>query len=924
MLIDATYPDEARVVVVSGNRVEEFDYETANRKQLKGNIYLAKVTRVEPSLQAAFVEYGGNRHGFLPFSEIHPDYYRIPISDRDALIAEEQELPVEAAPEEQNGELDYPESAIDRAAYQDVPDEPDNGNGDRSEAANGAGNDTQAETDGNGNGSVEEVEPEADIDTVGGDEIEDTARRRAKLMRRYKIQEVVKRRQVVLVQVTKEERGNKGAALTTYLSLAGRYCVLMPNTAKGGGISRKISNSTDRRRLKSVLAELSIPEGVAVIVRTAGASRTKAEIRRDYEYLLRLWDEIRNKTLQSTAPCLIHEEANLIKRSIRDLYDREMEEVLVQGDDGYKSAKGFMKMLMPSHAKKVQPYGDATMPLFHRFQVESQLDAMHETTVQLRSGGSIVLNQTEALVAIDVNSGKATRERHIEETALRTNVEAAAEIARQLRLRDLAGLIVIDFIDMDETRNNREVERRLKEAMRGDRARIQLGRISPFGLLEMSRQRLRPSLFETATDHCPVCQGTGHVRSADSAALAILRMLTEEGLRRGGGEVEIKAPTAVALYLLNEKRRHLLEIEQRFELTISVRAADDLKTADYEIRRLASYGKAPVQAEAPPVVESDEAPRDGEGERTRRRSRRGGRRRRKEAPEADEDLAAESVSEERLVEAAEDGEAEEGRGKRRRRGKRGGRRRGRRRDEATAVTEAPGEAAAVASEPTSHETTEPTDSTDAAAGDAAASDAAPAESAAAIETAAETAAETTPEPTEPTAEATAAPEAEAADTKPKKPTRRRTRRKPAASEPEAPAGDGAAEATTEAPPSPDADDSDGAAAAPVGGEAPSEEPTAKPKRTRRSPAAPRRKTAAKRAATPAEETDQGEPETPAPTDEAESPPREPANARVPDAGPTQNIAAAAAGESESETIEVVEDVAPPKPKRRGWWSRAEG
>ncbi|MGE5768513.1 MAG: Rne/Rng family ribonuclease, partial [Bacteroidota bacterium] len=522
MLIDSSHPEETRVVVQSGNRLEDFDYETSSRKQLKGNIYLAKVTRVEPSLQAAFVEYGGNRHGFLPFSEIHPDYYRIPIADREALLAEEAALrsepvdelpeegtaaPLEAAAEAEDGE-EHGEDLEIGAPYAEAPapaDETDD------VAQDGAEGSTAAPTAGNGEAAPAEAAPEAEdgelapaaaatepvqveveesVDTVGGDEVEEAARRRAQLLRRYKIQEVIKRRQVMLVQVTKEERGNKGAALTTYLSLPGRYCVLMPNTNKGGGISRKISNASDRRRLKGILSELDIPEGIAVIVRTAGSQRTRLEIKRDYEYLLRLWDSIRQTTLQSTAPALIYEEANLIKRAIRDLYSRDMEEVLVDGDEGYKAAKEFMKSLTPSHAKKVQQYKDANVPLFQRYQVESQLDAMHSNTVQLRSGGYLVFNQTEALVAVDVNSGRATRERHIEETALKTNLEAAEEIGRQLRLRDLAGLIVIDFIDMEESRRNREVERRLKDALKNDRARIQLGRISPFGLLEMSRQRM--------------------------------------------------------------------------------------------------------------------------------------------------------------------------------------------------------------------------------------------------------------------------------------------------------------------------------------------------------------------------------------------------------------------------------------------------
>ena len=568
MLIDASHPEETRVVVHSGSRVDDFDFESTSKQQLKGNIYLAKITRVEPSLQAAFVDYGGNRHGFLPFSEIHPDYYRIPIADREALLAEEAAL---RGAEIDDTDVDLDEDVEAESLEDKVPsdesedDSAEEEAGDTEEDAaenNGAGevaleadcvatavseemepageNETGEETDASAKGTsdgepLEEVEAEENVDTVGGDEVEDAARRRAKLLRRYKIQEVIKRRQIILVQVSKEERGNKGAALTTYLSLAGRYCVLMPNTNKGGGISRKIGNGNDRRRLKKILGELSIPDGIAVIVRTAGAQRSKVEIKRDYEYLMRLWNEVRETTLNSTAPALIHEEANLIKRSIRDLYTRDTEEILVDGEPGYKTAKAFMKSLMPSHAKKVQLYKDESVPLFQRYKVEGQLDAMHSNSVQLRSGGYIVINPTEALVAIDVNSGKATRERNIEETALRTNLEAAEEVGRQLRLRDLAGLIVIDFIDMEDNRHNREVERKTKEALRHDRARIQLGRISPFGLLEMSRQRLRPSLFESSTAVCPHCEGTGSVRTIESSSLHVLRALEEEAVRRGGG-----------------------------------------------------------------------------------------------------------------------------------------------------------------------------------------------------------------------------------------------------------------------------------------------------------------------------------------------------------------------------------------------------
>ncbi len=713
MLIDASHPEETRVVVQSGNRLEDFDYETTSRKQLKGNIYLAKVTRVEPSLQAAFVDYGGNRHGFLPFSEIHPDYYRIPIADREALLAEEAALKSEPADEiPDDAEIVEPlaEAAVGdetvaaglESAAAEAADAGDGAEGGPEAAAQAdlavaeveaeaaapivgegedivSGGETAAEAD------PEQVETEERVDTVGGDDLEDAARRRAQLLRRYKIQEVIKRRQVMLVQVTKEERGNKGAALTTYLSLPGRYCVLMPNTNKGGGISRKISNASDRRRLKGILADLDIPEGIAVIVRTAGSQRTKVEIRRDYEYLLRLWDSIRQSTLESSAPALIYEEANLIKRAIRDLYSRDMDEVLVDGDDGYKAAKEFMKSLTPSHAKKVQQYKDSNVPLFQRYQVESQLDAMHSNTVQLRSGGYLVFNQTEALVAVDVNSGRATRERHIEETALKTNLEAAEEVGRQLRLRDLAGLIVIDFIDMEESRRNREVERRLKDALRHDRARIQLGRISPFGLLEMSRQRMRPSLFESSTETCPHCAGAGRVRTVESLALQVLRRLEEEGIREAGGEMTVTVPTQVALYLLNRKRDHLVAIEQRYDFRVSVETDDHLATDAFTIERDGVVAERRSQ----PVEERREARRDAEsedGERRRGRRRRSRRRRDEDREGEAEDLheeVAEEEEEREEVAAEADGEEQDGERprKRKRRGKRGGRRRSRRRGE---------------------------------------------------------------------------------------------------------------------------------------------------------------------------------------------------------------------------------------------------
>ncbi|MBB4264602.1 Rne/Rng family ribonuclease [Roseospira visakhapatnamensis] len=575
MLIDTSHPEETRVVVLDGNRLEEFDVETSTKRQIKGNVYLAKIVRVEPSLQAAFVEYGGNRHGFLAFNEIHPDYYQIPVADRQALLAE-QEARQRAADEEE-----------ERSA------------------------------DGGGNGAGEDVE------VLGGEETVSAATPSIPLngLRHYKIQEVIKRRQIVLVQVVKEERGNKGAALTTYLSLAGRYCVFMPNTARGGGVSRKISSQTDRRRLKSILGDLHGPAGGSVILRTAGAERSKAEIKRDFDFLMRQWEQIKDTTLKSIAPSLIHEEGNLIKRAMRDIYTRDIEEIIVDGEDGYRGAKDFMKMLTPSHARKVQPYRDHAMPLFHRFQVESQLDAMHSPVANLRSGGYLVFNQTEALVAIDVNSGKATKERHIEETALKTNLEAADEVARQLRLRDLAGLIVIDFIDMDDGRNNAAVERRLKEALKQDRARIQVGRISAFGLMEMSRQRLRPSLMETAFHTCRHCHGTGVVRSIESTAIHMLRVIEEEGVRRRSSEVTLKVPTPVALYILNNKRAMLAAIEARYDFRVVIEGDEALIIPDFGLDRVQAQrgeGDGPATAsETAPVEDThpedeDETEDDGD------------------------------------------------------------------------------------------------------------------------------------------------------------------------------------------------------------------------------------------------------------------------------------------------------------------------
>ena len=572
MLIDATHAEETRVVVVEGNKVEEFDFESLNKKQLAGNIYLAKVTRVEPSLQAAFVDYGGNRHGFLAFSEIHPDYYQIPIEDRKLLIEEERAYAQQIQEESEKRELELENELTTGEHSQDINEFMDQNEEkaldteitNSSEALQTSKDETNTETaDKEDSSEVNKIKPRH---------------------RRYKIQEVVKVRQILLIQVVKEERGNKGAALTTYLSIAGRYCVLMPNTARGGGISRKITNANDRKRLKSIANDLDIPDGTGLIIRTAGANRTKVEIKRDFEYLLRQWEEVRDLTLKSIAPCQIYEEGSLIKRSIRDLYTRDVDEIFVEGEQGHKSAKEFMKMLMPSHAKKIRLY-DNPMPLFARYQVESFLSGMFNPTVQLKSGGYIVIGITEALVAIDVNSGRATKEASIEETALRTNLEASEEVARQLRLRDLAGLIVIDFIDMDERRNNNSVEKRLKEKLKNDRARIQVGRISNFGLLEMSRQRLRPGMLEATTAPCDYCHGTGLIRSDDNLALTILREIEEEAVRGKNKELLISSSFDVANFLINHKRDHILEIEKRNSISIRIEAQPNIKSPNYTIEK---------------------------------------------------------------------------------------------------------------------------------------------------------------------------------------------------------------------------------------------------------------------------------------------------------------------------------------------------
>jgi len=779
MLIDATHAEETRVVVVDGNKVEEFDFESENKRQLAGNIYLAKVTRVEPSLQAAFVDYGGNRHGFLAFSEIHPDYYQIPVADREALMEEERAYAeaMRARDEEDedpkpkrrtrsrsktraekaktadavetkevaasNGEIsgmetidlsddttdlaEVPEATSPMETVAETPVEEPKGEDQASDSQTGEGAaqgddtivdapeaegviaDAAAETeeasadtssedeaDDSDDENAEETEAKdsssdaADKDdsiesVADDDDQEDIRPPRKPRPKRYKIQEVIKVRQVLLVQVVKEERGNKGAALTTYLSLAGRYCVLMPNTARGGGISRKITNAVDRKKLKEIAAELDVPTGAGLIVRTAGAKRTKAEIKRDYEYLQRMWEQIRELTLKSIAPAKIYEEGDLIKRSIRDLYNREIDEVLVEGERGYRIAKDFMKMIMPSHAKNVKNYHDQ-LPLFARYQVESYLGGMFNPTVQLKSGGYIVIGVTEALVAIDVNSGRATKEASIEETALKTNLEAAEEVARQLRLRDLAGLIVIDFIDMDERKNNAAVEKRMKDKLKTDRARIQVGRISGFGLMEMSRQRLRPGMIEATTAPCPHCHGTGLIRSDDSMALSILRQIEEEGTRRRSREVLVKCPVDIANYLMNQKREHIAQIEARYGLSVRIEGDVTLVSPDFSLEKFKTASRA-IPAVTAPVVsvdasimdqidaieevaeEVDEAPaaapveaEETEGESKPKRKRR--RRRRKKSGNGEngqdngDNSAAESETSDESKDAETGGEAE--------------------------------------------------------------------------------------------------------------------------------------------------------------------------------------------------------------------------------------------------------------------------
>ncbi|KAB7615722.1 Rne/Rng family ribonuclease [Amylibacter sp. SFDW26] len=908
MLIDATHPEETRVVVVEGNKVDEFDFESLNKRQLAGNIYLAKVTRVEPSLQAAFVDYGGNRHGFLAFNEIHPDYYQIPVADRERLLAEEAAYAKAMAEEEarraeqpaksRTRRRRKPAKAVAEAAVvedaivvsdvvegdvidvdatesdlvevpeakaaektkkapkeENTPTEEIEENTESETSEEPSDNDTDEEDD---DSQVKDDTPKEGIESVADDDVSEEVRPRKPRLKRYKIQEVIKVRQILLIQVVKEERGNKGAALTTYLSLAGRYCVLMPNTARGGGISRKITNAADRKKIKAIANKLVVPEGAGLIIRTAGASRNEADINRDYEFLSRQWEQIRELTLKSIAPAPIYEEGNLIKRSIRDLYTRDIDEIHVEGQRGYDAAREYMTMFMPNRVDKVKLYREQ-MPLFSRYQVETHLGAMFNPTVQLKSGGYLVIGITEALVAVDVNSGKATKENSIEATALKTNLEAAEEVARQMRLRDLAGLIVIDFIDMEERRNNTAVEKRLKDKLKNDRARIQVGRISGFGLLEMSRQRLRPGMLEATTQECPHCHGTGLLRSDDSLALSILRELEEEGVRKRSREVLVKTPINVANYLLNEKRDHISKIETRYGLSVRVEADVTLIGTEYSVEKFKTATRFIPQPENAPVSMENVS------------------------MEGMDDVSSEASSE----------NDEEEKPKKKSRRRRGGRGRGRNKQdgENPQNSESKEQTSDAETETTSVTDVEPTTDTSAEK---------PKRKRAPRKTAAEKAAET-----ETTADASADAE--------EKPKRKRAPRKTAAKK--------AAETETTADAPADAEEKPKRKRAPrkTAAEKAAETETIadapadaeeKPKRKR----APR-KTAAKKATETETTAD-------APADAEEKPkrkraPRKTAAEKVP-----EQLQVVAAGVETTEPAPIMETTTDEKkPKRRGWWSR---
>ncbi|WP_067738612.1 Rne/Rng family ribonuclease, partial [Novosphingobium naphthalenivorans] len=844
MLIDARHPEETRVAVLKGNRIEEFDFESTERKQIKGNIYLAKVTRVEPSLQAAFVDFGGNRHGFLAFSEIHPDYYQIPKEDREALLAEEAELRASEDAEDDEDDVDGEGEDFEANDFEDggltevdtsEKDEVatiEDGNVENGFSENGEGEEETAEAEESDNrGRRGRGRRQGGRNSGRSKEAEEMRAKRMALRRRYKIQDVIHRRQVLLVQVVKEERGNKGAALTTYLSLAGRYCVLMPNSSHGGGISRKISSASDRKRLKSIIAELSLPRTMGCIVRTAGLQRTKTEIKRDFDYLARLWDELREQTLKSAAPALIHSDSDLIKRAIRDIYNRDIEEVVVEGEEGYRAAKDFMKLLMPSHARKVKPYSDP-VPLFQRYGAEDQLTAMYDPVVQLKSGGYIVINPTEALVSIDINSGRSTKEHGIEATAVSTNIEAAHEIARQLRLRDMAGLVVIDFIDMEYGSNVRKVEKAMKDALKNDRARIQVGRISSFGLMEMSRQRLRTGVLEATTRSCPHCDGSGLVRTASSAGLSALRQIEDEAAKGKGVIITLFASTEAAVYLLNAKRSDLADIEAHYGVSVEVIPEGENEGAKMRVMSSGPRNEfvprfepiaMDVDDEDYPEDEEDEIERedaqdraaeegDGAGRRKRRKRRRGRGRNRADEQGADEAAVNdEDGTEEAEGEGEADGEAiveaeaavaegEDGEAPRKRRRRGGRRRRGRRNGEGEAENGEAGEEVSEDGEPeapAAEEAPAPEPVAEAAAEEAPAEPAAEEAPAKPKRTRRKKAA---PAATEEAGEAvTAEPAAEEAPAKPK-----RTRRKKADAEAaEAPAAEAPAEpAAEEAPAKP--------------------------------------------------------------------------------------------------------------------------
>ncbi|PEQ10649.1 ribonuclease E/G [Novosphingobium sp. PC22D] len=948
MLVDARHPEETRVAVLKGNRIEEFDFESADRKQIKGNIYLAKVTRVEPSLQAAFVDFGGNRHGFLAFSEIHPDYYQIPKEDREALLAEE----AEAAAEEAALRAGDPDEDDD-----DIDEESDEGNfddGGLTEVDTSEKDQVatiEAGQDDSEDGDSEEASAEDEEESSqprrgrrrqgkGRSKAADEVRaKRMALRRRYKIQDVIHRRQVLLVQVVKEERGNKGAALTTYLSLAGRYCVLMPNSSHGGGISRKINSASDRKRLKQIISELQLPRSMGCIVRTAGLQRTKTEIKRDFDYLARLWDELREKTLKSSAPTLIHSDSDLIKRAIRDIYNRDIQEVVVEGEDGYRAAKDFMKLLMPSHARRVKPYADP-VPLFQRYGAEDQLTAMYDPVVQLRSGGYIVINPTEALVSIDINSGRSTKEHGIEATAVNTNIEAAHEIARQLRLRDMAGLVVIDFIDMEYGSNVRKVEKAMKDALKNDRARIQVGRISSFGLMEMSRQRLRTGVLEATTRACPHCDGTGLVRTASSAGLSALRLIEDEAAKGRGSVISLFASTEAAVYLLNAKRADLAEIESRYGVAVEVVPEGENEGAKM---RVASSG--PRVANPPtfePIIDDDDDEEEifdedaedesedetsdnsgGSSRRRRRKRRRGGRGRdrRDEQSETDNESDDETGEDESSDDADSDDAARDETGdaprKRRRRG--GRRRRGRGRDNAEGTSQEDFDGSDDDREVGDAGEREQDEGAEGPAVTSVSEVAAAPEAMAAP--ASDDEAETAPAP-EPAAEAAKPkrtrrkkaeePSAEAGEETPKP---KRTRRKKAETAEAAP-DDAAATATAPA------DDAEAAPAKPkrTRRKKAEETPTAEAGETETKPK-PKRTRRTKAATAPAEDAAQAEtaePETPAPTAEAAM--IEPAVTQD-EATP---VAQAASANEDAEISASSEDETSTDKPRRGWWQRTFG